>query len=169
VLGTTVFRKRTFLSSIPVPWEKRMRKCLFIFVFMLVSPAYAIEKMDCVGTEPFWNATLSDDQVAFEVDGATRRYPSPKYSPAAGHSPNYVLSVQAKDRTSNLTAFTVNQTIMNVADKNGKPPSDRKEYESYCSDQMSALGFPYSIHLIVDHKIYTGCCWTRSNPRVGED
>ena len=122
-----------------------MRWFLFFLLVLLPTSATAIEKMDCGGTEPFWSAKLTDRQVTLELFGAIRRsYPTPLYSPAAGAPQNYVMSVRAKSRASNLTAFVVNQTLMVVADKNGKAPSDRTAYQAYCSDGMSDLAFPFS-------------------------
>jgi hypothetical protein len=80
------------------------------------------------------------------------------------HPPDFVMSVQAKSRTSNLTAFVVNETVMTVADKDGRTPTDPTAYRAYCSDGMSDRGFPFSIHLIVDGKAHTGCCSTATRP-----
>ena len=43
----------------------------------------------------------------------------------------------------------------------------REKYLAYCSDGMSDLGYPFSIHLFVDGKAYTGCCSTAKIPPVG--
>ena len=108
----------------------------------------SIEKLECGGTEPFWNGVLTDQQITFELSGTTTRtYPKPTYAPAAG-APN-VTSIQATEKTGQLTGFVVNET----------PPS-------YCSDGMSPRGFPFSVHLIVDGKPYTGCCASASHPII---
>lgn len=37
-----------------------------VFV-ILQHPAYSIDRLKCGGTEPFWNAQLSDSQVVFDL------------------------------------------------------------------------------------------------------
>jgi uncharacterized membrane protein len=124
-----------------------MKLALLWILVLVCSSAYAIEKMDCLGTEPFWDATLTDGQVVLELFEATKRY-SPIYRPPAGTNPDYVMSLQARNRTSNLTAFVVKET---------------------CSDDMSDRAYPFSIYLIVDGKPYRGCCSTASNPPVEQN
>jgi uncharacterized membrane protein len=148
--------------------EQKMKWRLVLGLLLVPSSVYAIEKMDCVGTEPFWSATLTDGQVSLKLFDQTRRYSKPMYGAAAGASADYVMSVQARSGTSNLAAFVVNETEMIVADNDGRAHKDRNAYRAYCSDGMSDLGFPYSIHLIVDGKTYTGCCSTVANPPVGQ-
>jgi uncharacterized membrane protein len=145
-------------------------KSLFFPVLVLLLPtaASAFEKFSCFGTEPFWDAALEEMQISIKIE-SKRTYSGPKYGPPLGTSPDYVLSVQARSGSSNLTAFVVNETAMSVLTQNGEHPSSGTEYKAYCSDGMSDRGYPYSIHLIVDGKVYTGCCSTLSNPRVGQD
>ena len=76
------------------------------------------------------------------------------------------MVVRAKTASSNLIAFVVNQNLMLFADKSGKALSDRTAYQAYCSDGMSDLLFPFSIHLMVDGRAYTGCCSTPATPPV---
>jgi uncharacterized membrane protein len=38
-----------------------------IALVILQYPAYSIERMKCGGTEPFWDAQLSDSQVIFNA------------------------------------------------------------------------------------------------------
>jgi uncharacterized membrane protein len=143
--------------------------CLLLILFLVPKSADAMEKMECGGTEPFWSAGLTDGQATFELVGTAKRsYPRPIYEPAAGSSPDYVMGVRAKSRTSNLTAFVVNETLMVIAEKDGRAPPDREKYLAYCSDGMSELGYPFSIHLFVDGKAYTGCCSTAKTPPVGQ-
>jgi hypothetical protein len=78
------------------------------------------------------------------------------------------MSVQAKGKTGQLVGFIVNETLMALADKEGKPPEDRFTFNAYCSDGMSPRGYPFSIHLFVNGKVYTGCCANASNPPVGD-
>jgi uncharacterized membrane protein len=141
-----------------------MKFALLWILAILNTPAHAMEKMNCHGTEPFWGATLSDGQVVLELSDDTETYLEPTYMAAAGASPDYVMSVQTKNRTSSLIGFVVNETSMVVADGNGEAPPKGTEYQAYCSDAMSDRAFPFSIHLMVDEKPYTGCCWTASNP-----
>jgi uncharacterized membrane protein len=145
---------------------------IFVAAFaVLQSSADAIEKMKCGGTEPFWDAQLADSQVTFGLSGGERRiiYPAPLYRAAAGVPLDFVMSVKAKKGKSTLTAFVVNETRMILLDKNGKTPAKDAAYGAYCSDNMSDRGYPYSIHLIVDGNVYTGCCSTSLLPPVGSD
>jgi uncharacterized membrane protein len=135
---------------------------------VLANSAYAIEKLECGGTEPFWNAMFESKRVTFAFD-VPRKYFAPTYSPALGSGSDYVTSIRAKRGRSQLTAFVVNETRMFVADKNGTPPPDSAGYLAFCSDGMSGLGHHFSIHLIVDGRAYTGCCKTATNPPVGQD
>jgi uncharacterized membrane protein len=140
-------------------------------VLILQHSAYSLERIDCGGTEPFWDAKLSDTQVIFALSGSGRRtiYPTPRYRPAAGASIDFVRSVRATRGRSTLIAFIVNEGLMKVADKSGNAPSDPEAYRAYCSDGMSDRGYPLSIYLIVDDNVYTGCCSTAAAPPVGSD
>jgi uncharacterized membrane protein len=143
-----------------------MRRRLLSILLLIPNWAYAMEQMDCFGTEPFWDATLAGKQIAIKfMRGKTTNYSKAKYTPAA--NTDGVVSIQAGSGTSTLTAFVVDATrMMFVLDKNGKEVV-ATEYTAYCSDGMSPLGHPYSIHLILDGKAYTGCCSTASKPSVG--
>jgi uncharacterized membrane protein len=57
-----------------------------IALIILQNPAYSIERMECGGTEPFWDAKLSDTQVIFALPSGKRGtiYPAPRYSAARG-------------------------------------------------------------------------------------
>jgi uncharacterized membrane protein len=138
-----------------------------IALTMFLKSAHAIEKLECVGTEPFWNAILANDRVTLKLFDGPRNYRAPKYGPAAGGLLDYVMSVRARRGKSNLTAFVVNETQMFVADKNGAAPTDRDGYLAYCSDGMSGLAYHFSIHLLVDRRAYTGCCSTATARPVG--
>jgi uncharacterized membrane protein len=131
---------------------------------LIVDPVFAIEKLECGGTEPFWSAVFADQQITFELSGTSNRtYSKPTYVPAAGASSNYVMSVQASGKTGRVTGFIVNETLMVLMDKRGKAPEERLTFKAYCSDGMSERAFPFSIHLVVDGKPYTGCCASASN------
>jgi uncharacterized membrane protein len=141
-----------------------------IVLGILQHPAYSIERMKCGGTEPFWDAQLSDSQVIFGISGGRRAiYVAPIYKAAAGAPLDFVMSVRAKRGGSTLIAFVVNESRMMVADKNGKAPSGYDVYSAYCSDGMSDRGYTFSVHLIVDGNAYTGCCSTAAFPPVGSD
>jgi uncharacterized membrane protein len=138
-----------------------------IALVILQYPAYSIERMECGGTEPFWDAKLSDSQVIFHVSGGrTTIYAAPLYRAARGASIDFVMSVRATRGRSSLIAFVVNEGQMTVADKNGNAPSNPDAYRAYCSDGMSDRGYPFSIHLIVDGNTFTGCCSTSTSPPV---
>jgi uncharacterized membrane protein len=138
-----------------------------ISLVILQYPAYSIERMKCGGTEPFWDAQLSDSQVIFNTPGERRTiYASPRYRAARGASIDFVMSVRATRGRSTLIAFVVNEGQMSVADKKGNAPSDPDAYRAYCSDGMSDRGYPFSIHLVVDDRVYTGCCSTSTSPPV---
>jgi uncharacterized membrane protein len=128
-----------------------MKKVLYWFVvflglvFVSAMPASAaIEKMECGGTEPFWSGVISDQQVTFELGTTTRTYPKPLYTRAAGAP--FVTSLQATGKTGQVIGFIVN--------------------DETCSDGMSDRRFPFSVHLIVDGKTYTGCCASASKPVI---
>jgi uncharacterized membrane protein len=140
-------------------------------LLMLQQPAYSIERMECGGTEPFWDAILSDRQVTFNLLGDRRTviYPAPRYRAAEGASMDFVMSVRATKGKSSLIGFVVNEALKTIADKKGKPPADPDAYRAYCSDGMSERGYPFSLHLFVDGNAYTGCCSTTASPPVGEN
>jgi uncharacterized membrane protein len=119
-----------------------------------------------VALKPFWSGALTDQQITFELSGTTKAYLKPTYTAATGASSDYVMSVQATGKTGRLTGFIVKETLMTVADKRGRAPGDRFTFKAYCSDSMSERGYPFSIHLIVDGKTFTGCCANASNPPV---
>jgi uncharacterized membrane protein len=145
-----------------------MKLYLMFLSALIASPALAVEKMECGGTEPFWSAVISDQQITLELSGRTITYPKPTYAPATGASADSVMSIQATGKAKRLTGFVVNETLMVLADKKGKAPDDRFTFRAYCSDGMSERSFPFSIHLIVDGKPYTGCCASTSNPALGQ-
>jgi len=140
------------------------------FILFLQPAAHAIETMECGGTEPFWDAKLSDTRVTFTLPGERKiTYSSPRYRAPRGASMEGVMSVRASRGKSTLVGFVVNEERMTVADKNGKSPPDEDVYRAYCADGMSERGWPYSIHLIVDGTAYTGCCSTATSPPIGSD
>ena len=139
-------------------------------VSILQHSAYAIERMECGGTEPFWDAKLSDTRVTFTLPGERHiTYSSPRYRAPRGASMEGVMSVRASRGKSSLVGFVVNEERMTIGDKNGKAPADEDTYRAYCADGMSERGYPYSIHVIVDGTAYTGCCSTATSPPVGSD
>jgi uncharacterized membrane protein len=149
-----------------------MRALLFVVIALVIPqhPAYSIERMKCGGTEPFWDAQLSDSQVTFGLSGVRRTmYIAPIYKAAAGAPLDFVMSVRAKRGSSILIGFVVNENRMMVADKNGKAPSDPDTYSAYCSDGMSDRAYSFSIHLVVDGNTFTGCCSTIRSPPIGSD
>jgi len=136
-----------------------------IAIVLLQHPAYPVD-MKCSGTEPFWDAQLSDKQIIFGLaDGRKVIYVAPHYRAAAGASPDFVLHVSAKRGNASLIAFIVNENLMVVFDKNSKS-LDQDTAKAYCSDAMSDRGYPFSIHLLVDGTAYTGCCSTTASPTV---
>ena len=155
-------------------WQRgSVRGTIFVAgaaIAILQSSAHAMEKMKCLGTEPFWDAQIADRQITFGLGGDHKIiYPAPLYRAAAGVPLDFVMSVRAKRGKSTLTAFVVNETRMVLLDKNGKSPGNDTTYTTYCSDSMSERGYPYSIHLIVGGNVYTGCCSTSLLPPVGSD
>jgi uncharacterized membrane protein len=149
-----------------------MRPLLFVVIALVIPqhPAYSIERMKCGGTEPFWDAQLSNNQVTFGLSGGRRTiYIAPIYNAAAGASLEFVMSVRAKRGRSILIGFVVNENRMMVADKKGKAPSDPDAYSAYCSDGMSDRGYSFSVHLVVDGNTYTGCCSTTASPPIESD
>ena len=96
-----------------------------IALVILQHPAYSIERMECGGTEPFWDAKLSDTQVIFALPSGKRGtiYPAPRYS-AARNAP-FVTSVMATRGRSTLIAFVVDERLMIIADKIRWCPSRR--------------------------------------------
>ena len=156
-------------------WRRdSVRDIIFIAgaaIAVLQSSAYAFETLKCSGTEPFWDAQLAATQVTFDLSGGERKinYPAPVYRSAAGVPLDFVMSVRAKRGKSVLTAFVVNETRMTLLDTTGKTPAKDTAYMAYCSDNMSERGYPYSIHLMIDGNVYTGCCSTSLLPPVGSD
>ena len=61
----------------------------------LATSAGAIEKLECGGTEPFWDATFTDQRATFNIHQSLREYPAPTYKPARGSSWRYAVSVTA--------------------------------------------------------------------------
>ena len=115
---------------------------LCILVIMHTS-AYAIEKMDCYGTEPFWDATIDNSQLVFSYDEKKRIYPLPTFEAPGGTNPDYITSVQARTKNGSAIGFIVNET---------------------CSDGMSDKQFPYSIYLFVNGRPFRGCCFSATHP-----
>jgi uncharacterized membrane protein len=146
-----------------------MKSALFSLLIFVPTAATAFEKFGCFGTEPFWDATITDKQISFKLENSTKTYLGPKYSAPVGTSLEYVLSFEARNESSTVTGFIVHENGMLVLDEQGKRPPNPLTYNAYCSDGMSERGYPYSIHIIVNGKAYTGCCSTASKPAVGQD
>jgi uncharacterized membrane protein len=149
-----------------------MRTLFFAVIALVIlqHPTHSFERLKCGGTEPFWDAQLSDSQVTFGLSGGRRTiYIAPIYKAAAGAPQDFAMSVRAKRGSSTLIGFVVNENRMMVADKNGKAPSNPDIYSAYCSDGMSDRGYSFSIHLLVEGNTYTGCCSTVAFPPIGSD
>jgi len=46
-----------------------MKVYLIPLLVLIVDPVFAIEKLECGGTEPFWSAVFADQQITFELSG----------------------------------------------------------------------------------------------------
>jgi len=98
-------------------WRRPMRLTFYtgIACVILQQPAYSIDRLKCGGTEPFWDARLSDGQVVFDPSGGGERriiYRTPLYTAAAGRPLDFVMSVRAKRGNSTLIGFVVNENRM---------------------------------------------------------
>jgi len=143
-------------------------KILSVLAWLLVSTnSYAIEKFSCGGTEPFWSLELTDYAVVYRnFDDKPVRYLRPNYTSAGATSIDLVMQVKAGRGRATFSAFVDSTTMLIVTAKDGKAPSDGKEYSAYCSDGMSDRLYPYSINAVVEGKTVTGCCETASRPAI---
>lgn len=96
-----------------------------------------IDEFNIVGTEPFWNVTVSKSGIVYSSPNAKKQtFP-------------YVTPIKAAGRTAD---------IVRVYRLQGKPNSMLIiKKESTCSDGMSDKQYPYSATLILNNTVLEGC------------
>ncbi|MBW4606397.1 MAG: hypothetical protein KME22_04010 [Hassallia sp. WJT32-NPBG1] len=96
-----------------------------------------IDEFNIVGTEPFWNVTVSKSGIVYSSPNAKKQtFP-------------YVTPIKAAGRTAD---------IVRVYRLQGKPNSMLIiKKESTCSDGMSDKQYPYSVTLILNNTVLEGC------------
>jgi uncharacterized membrane protein len=96
-----------------------------------------IDEFNIVGTEPFWNVTVSKSGIVYSSPNAKKQtFP-------------YVTPIKAVGRTAD---------IVRVYRLQGKPNSMLIiKKESTCSDGMSDKQYPYSVTLILNNTVLEGC------------
>lgn len=114
-----------------------MKKLLFTLILTaFTTTSFAASNWKCVGTEPFWGATILDNKVVFASPELERPVSSSIVSlqTAAGVGPDFAFVV----KTQNLTA-----TVVSGA----------------CTDGMSDN--EYTHHIVIDRgntRVLYGCC-----------
>jgi uncharacterized membrane protein len=95
-----------------------------------------IDEFNSVGTEPFWNVTVSKSGIVYSSPNAKKQtFP-------------YVTPIKAAGRTAD---------IVRVYRLQGKPNSMLIiKKESTCSDGMSDKQYPYSVTLILNNTVLEG-------------
>jgi len=96
-----------------------------------------IDEFNSVGTEPFWNVTVSKSGIVYSSPNAKKQtFP-------------YVTPIKAAGRTAD---------IVRVYRLQGKPNSMLIiKKESSCSDGMSDKEYPYSATFILNNTVLEGC------------
>jgi uncharacterized membrane protein len=96
-----------------------------------------IDEFSSVGTEPFWNVTVSKSGIIYSSPNAKKQtFP-------------YVTPIKATGRTAD---------IVRVYRLQGKPNSMLIiKKESTCRDGMSDKQYPYSVTFILDNTVLEGC------------
>jgi uncharacterized membrane protein len=96
-----------------------------------------IDEFTSVGTEPFWNVTVSKSGIVYSSPNAKKQtFP-------------YVTPIKATGRTAD---------IVRVYRLQGKPNSTLIiKKESTCRDGMSDKQYPYSVTFILDNTVLEGC------------
>lgn len=96
-----------------------------------------IDEFTSVGTEPFWNVSVSKSGIVYSSPNAKKQtFP-------------YVTPIKAAGRTAD---------IVRVYRLQGKPNSMLIiKKESTCSDGMSDKQYPYSATLILNNTVLEGC------------
>ncbi len=144
-----------------------MKTQLLSLVLLLASGgAQAIEKFNCLGTEPFWALELTDEGAFYSsMEGENVTY-NVKYGAPEGTTMEYVMTVggiaEAKvdqEHPSILIAFVSNLSGFIVGSQSVRP---------HCSDGMSDRDYPYSINMMIEGRFQTGCCYSTSKPFIGE-
>jgi len=96
-----------------------------------------IDEFTSVGTEPFWNVTVSKSGIIYSSPDAKKQtFP-------------YVTPIKATGRTADL---------VRVYRLQGKPNSMLIiKKDSTCRDGMSDKQYPYSVTLILNNTVLEGC------------
>lgn len=104
-----------------------------------------IDEFTSVGTEPFWNVTVSKSGIIYSSPDAKKQtFP-------------YVTPIKATGRTADL---------VRVYRLQGKPNSMLIiKKDSTCRDGMSDKQYPYSVTLILNNTVLEGCA--EKNKRIG--
>jgi uncharacterized membrane protein len=63
--------------------------------------------MECLGTEPFWGASISERQLLLDFGGHQKNYLNPTFKAAAGTRPDYVTSIRHCVQWLRLATFLI--------------------------------------------------------------
>ncbi len=121
--GTMLFSSNRSLANDAVP--------------LMAQNTTKIDEFTSVGTEPFWNVTVSKSGIVYSSPNAKKQtFP-------------YVTPIKATGRTAD---------IVRVYRLQGKPNSTLIiKKESSCTDGASDKQYPYSATLILDNTVLEGC------------
>lgn len=117
-----------------------LKKCTYILGLLLYLPitAWAFDNFDCIGTEPFWKLSITDQQFTFTQHTApTITMPAVEPKPAENMNMDHIRVFRTK---------SLNKDVIIVIQKQS------------CTDGMSEDTFAYEGLLISSDKVFHGCC-----------
>ena len=116
---------------------------LLTFIFFISINAYAsdVPKIQCSGTEPFWDISINESGVLSLGDpsnGDEKIYSRTILKSMERTSSTYTLNIEARDEANGLLNLNVQKEI--------------------CDDGMSEEIYPYSVSVNIKGRIFKGCC-----------
>jgi len=117
-----------------------VRRCSYLLGLLLYSPviALAFDSFDCVGTEPFWKLSITDQKFTFTQNTASAStMPAVEPKPAENMNMDHIRVFRTK---------LSNKEIIIVIQKQS------------CTDGMSEDVFAYEGLFISSDKVFHGCC-----------
>lgn len=116
------------------------KKCSYLFGLLLYSPvvAFAFDSFDCVGTEPFWKLSITDQKITFTQQTAPLlTMPTVEPKPAENMNMEHIRVFRTK---------LSNKEVIIIIQKQS------------CTDGKSEDVFAYEGLFISNDKVFHGCC-----------
>lgn len=108
-------------------------------ILLLYCPiiAFAFDNFDCLGSEPFWKLSISSKQITFKHDSLNIDMPSVEPKAAENMNIDHIRVFQTRRNSQDVFVIIQKQS---------------------CTDGMSDDVFEYEGLVILNGKVFHGCC-----------